>query len=331
MDLFELTKTLIDIPSITGKEQKVISFLKRYLKDAGFEVELQELSDGRCNIFARLGKPTVVLTTHMDTVPPLIQSGEDDVYIYGRGACDAKGILAAQIKAAESLAEEKVGDFGLLFIVGEEKGSDGAHAANNLSNQCRFFINGEPTDNKMAIGSKGAIRVELETTGKSAHSAYPEMGESAILKLLDVLEDLRNVNFPEHEILGQTSMNVGVINGGTQANVIAEHAYAEIMLRIATNMNRVKRILENVVNRRADIHYKFESDPIRLRKIDNFETTIVSFVTDISILTNWGEPFLLGPGSVLNAHSAQERVRKNELTRGVELYIKLVKLLKEIE
>lgn len=193
---FELTKKLISIPSISGDEKEVAEFLAEYLKSAGFEVELQQSVEDRPNVYARLGDPDVVLSSHTDTVPPYVEYREDDDFIYGRGACDTKGIIAAMIKASESLIDSNVQDFGLLFVVGEEAGSVGARVANSIPNHSRYLINGEPTESKLALGSKGALRTILKAKGRAAHSAYPEMGESAIEKLLDVLSDLRCAEFP---------------------------------------------------------------------------------------------------------------------------------------
>jgi acetylornithine deacetylase len=328
LNLFELTKALIAIPSPTGKEQKVIRFIKEYLEAAGFKVKLQDVVDGRCNVFSCIGNPSIVLTTHMDTVSPMISAGEDETNLYGRGACDAKGSLAAEIKALERLSVEGVQDIGLLFLIGEESGSIGARAANTLPNQCKYFINGEPTDNKLAIGSKGALRIELETTGKSAHSAYPEHGESAIEKILDILQDLRVMDFPRQEDLGETTWNIGTISGGTHANVVAERAQAELMFRTVTDVHTLKNSIEHTIAKRADIQYKFESDPVRLKSMEGFETAVVSFTTDISILTHWGQPFLLGPGSILDAHTSMEHIEKKQLNKAVDLYVELVHRLK---
>jgi len=315
------------LESPTGKEQKVTHFLKDYLQGVGFRVELQKVDGGRYNVYARVGEPVFVFSTHTDTVSPYIPFSDDGEFIHGRGACDAKGIIAVQIKTAEKFLSESMTNFGLLFIVGEEGGSDGARAANVIPNRCRFLINGEPTENKLAVGSKGALRVELVTRGRSAHSAYPEKGESAIIKLLDILNDLRRLPLPKDELLGETTLNIGTMAGGTQANVIPDQARAELMFRTATDTAGIKKLVEKAIKNQAEIHYGFESDPICLEAVEGFETTVVSFATDIPLLTNWGKPFLLGPGSILDAHSPKERVSRKELIRSVDLYAKLVKHL----
>jgi acetylornithine deacetylase len=270
VEIHDLTAALIDIPSPTGEEQAVVRFLHDYLQAAGFDVQLQEVANGRANVYARVGEPHVVLSTHTDTVLPHVAVQQDEKFIYGRGACDAKGIVAAQIKAAERLRAAGVSNFGLLFVVGEEHGSDGARTANTLPNRCRFLINGEPTENRVALGSKGALRAEVLTHGRAAHSAYPERGESAITKLLDVLNDIRVLSLPQHQVLGETTCNIGTIAGGIQANVIPDWAKAELMFRTVTGTAVVKNILEQTVRLRADIRYRFECEPVMLDALAGF-------------------------------------------------------------
>lgn len=324
VELFELTKALMRIPSPSGEEEKAIEFLTTYLQSSGFDVRLQTVEDRRCNLYAKIGAPEVVLSTHIDTVKPLVPFKEDSHTIYGRGACDAKGILAAQIKAVETLKESGHSDVGLLIVIGEEAGSDGAKAANELSNSCRFLICGEPTDNKLALGTKGAIRVELHTKGRAGHSAYPESGESAILKLVDIIQHWRTIEFPSDKTLGDTTWNLGVINGGSGANVIPDFARAEMMFRLVTPVFEIKKILGDNLKGKGDIIYTFETNPVKMEPVQGFDTTVVSFATDIPLLTNWGRPFLLGPGSILKAHTMEESVPKKELVKAVDLYCRLV-------
>jgi len=328
MNVFELTRELISIPSISGDEKQVVEFLADYLERAGFEVELQDAAPGRPNVYARRGEPDVVLSTHTDTVPPFVTYSEDDEFIYGRGACDAKGIIAAMIKAGEALIASGVSGFGLLFVVGEEAGSPGARAANSIPNRSRYLINGEPTESKLALGSKGALRAVLRARGRAAHSAYPERGESAIEKLLDVLNDLQRAELPSDETLGATTLNIGVIKGGVAANVIPADAEAELMFRVVTSSESMKCQVENVVGSRAEIEYTFECDPVFTERVDGFETAVVSFTTDIPLLTNWGKALLFGPGSILDAHTAGEKISKRELTAAVDVYEQMVIRLK---
>jgi acetylornithine deacetylase len=329
MNVFELTGRLISIPSVSGGEKEVARFLARYLSEGGFEVELQEAAPDRPNLYARRGRPDVVLSTHTDTVPPFIEFREDDQFIYGRGACDAKGIIAAMVKAAEMLAESGASDFGLLLVVGEEAGSPGARAANLIPNHSRFLINGEPTESKVVLGSKGALRAVLKATGRAAHSAYPHKGESAVDKLLDVLGDLRRAELPSDPRLGATTMNVGVIKGGVAANVIPAEAEAELMFRVVGSADELKRIVEEVAAGRVETSYTFACDAVFMERLDGFETTTVAFTTDIPLLTNWGKPLLFGPGSILDAHTSHEKISKGELQAAVDIYASMVKKLKE--
>jgi acetylornithine deacetylase len=334
IDVFQLTRDLIDIPSVSGEEARVGSFLAERLRSLGYEVELQEIAAGRANVIATTGAPPrIVLSTHMDTVPPHIGSYEDDEFVHGRGACDAKGIIACQVAAAESLRADGAKEIGLLFTVDEEVTSAGAKAANEhpLASSCRYLINGEPTDNRLATGTKGSLHVTIKTEGRAAHSAYPEQGESAIEKLLTVLDDIRKIEWPGDEVFGETTCNIGVVSGGTRANVIADEARAVLAIRLATNARFARELLEKTVAGRASLEYKSGHDPLRLLAIDSFEQTIVRFTTDIPYLTNWGRPLLIGPGSILDAHTAHERVSKSDLLRAVEIYEELVRMLQNRE
>lgn len=330
MNVNELTRKLIDIPSVTGDELAVGRFLQVQLESLGYSVEMQEVAPDRFNVFATTGAlPRVVLSTHMDTVPPYIQSNEDDENIYGRGACDAKGIIAAQINAGEHLRAEGIQQIGLLFTVDEEQGSAGAQVANRIAaaGVSDYLINGEPTDNRLASATKGSVRLNLRTKGRAAHSAYPERGDSAIEKLLDVLENIRNCSWPSDEELGDTTCNIGVIRGGTRSNVVPEEAFADLQLRLVTEVAPVRKILEEAIAERAEVAYLSEHEPVHLETMDGFEQCVVRFTTDIPYLSNWGKPLLLGPGSILNAHTAHEFVAKRELAQAVEIYVRLVRAL----
>ncbi|MDX6306935.1 MAG: acetylornithine deacetylase [Blastocatellia bacterium] len=332
IDVCQLTRELIDIPSVTGDEFQVGTSLAELLNRRGYQVELQEIENDRANVIATTGgRPKVVLSTHMDTVPPYIAAGEDGEFIYGRGACDAKGIIAAQIAAAETLRAESVNDFGLLFTVDEEVTSAGAKALNEhpLAAGCLYLINGEPTDNRLAIGTKGSLQVTIKTQGRAAHSAYPEQGDSAIVKLLNVLDDVRQIVWPSDETFGETTCNIGVISGGTRANVVPEAAQTTLHIRLAAGAQAAKDLLERAVDGRAALEYKSVHDPIRLLALDGFESTIVRFTTDIPYLSNWGTSLLIGPGSILDAHTEHERVAKSELLKAVEIYRDLVQRLLE--
>ena len=333
MDLFALTRCLIDIESITGNEKRMALFLANRLQAMGAEVSLEEAEPDRPNVVACWGKPDVVLSTHLDTVPPFFPSREDDQFIYGRGACDTKGIIAAQIEAAARLRAQGISDFGLLFVVGEERNSAGAVAANKRPRGSRFLINGEPTDNRLAVGTKGVLRLEIEASGRMAHSAYPELGESAIEKLLEALNRLRGIKLPEDEMLGKTTCNIGIIQGGRAPNVIADSARAEVMYRLVRPGEGLLRAVEQAVGELATVRKALYLPPLKLGTLDGLmdgiETIVVAFATDIPSLAAWGQPFLFGPGSIHVAHTENERISKTELVQAVEIYVNMVKTLKK--
>lgn len=330
MNPFTLTRRLIDIPSLTGDEKAVGDFVATHLASLGYKVERQEIAGDRFNVIATTGEaPRIVFSTHLDTVPPFIASHEDAEYIYGRGSCDAKGIIAAQIFAAEQLRQSGLNTIGLLFTVDEELSSLGAQAANKhpLARECRYLINGEPTDNRLAVGTKGSLRLFITTEGRAAHSAYPEAGDSAIEKLLDVLQNIRMIDWPRDDFFGETTCNIGVLNGGTRPNVIPDHARAELQIRLVTDIERVKGVVEDAVGGRAQLEYASAHDPVRLFSVPGFEDCVVRFTTDVPYLLNWGKPLLIGPGSILDAHTEHERIAKHELERAIDLYVKLAKAL----
>lgn len=340
MNLIELTKSLMSVPSTSGEEEAVGYFLRDHLESLGWNVELQPVSENggsphgskgvQHNVIATLNDtPRVWLSTHMDTVPPFIPPTEDDAKIYGRGACDAKGIIAAQITAAEQLRKEGVNDIGLLYTVEEERASTGAKAANlhPLAAKCEYMINGEPTDNDLAIGSKGSFRLMIKTSGKAAHSAYPEEGDSAIDTLLDILEDIRHTHFPHDDFFGETTVNIGTIDGGLALNIIPPRAEAGLLIRLTTKREPIEQVLESVIRGRGDIEVLSCSEPVKLFPVEGFTQKLVRFTTDIPHMPNWGKPLLLGPGSILVAHTKDEFVLKQDLETAVGLYFSLVKKL----
>ena len=330
MNLFEITKSLMSIPSTSGEEEAVGFWLRDYLESLGWTVELQKVSENQNNIIAYLNNtPRVWFSTHMDTVPPFIPPTEDDEKIYGRGSCDAKGIIAAQITAAEQLRKEGFEDIGLLYTVEEERASTGAKVANThpLAKSCEYMINGEPTDNELAIGSKGAFRAKIKTTGKAAHSAYPEQGDSAIERLLDILDDVRHTRFPNDDFFGETTVNIATLGGGVALNVIPPNAEAGILIRLTTPMETIRDALLNVIRRRGELEILSYSLPVKMLAVDGFRQKVVRFTTDIPHLTNWGRPLLLGPGSILVAHTKDEFVLKKDLEDAVGLYVDLAKRL----
>jgi acetylornithine deacetylase len=327
MHVFELTRRLIEIESITDNEKNVALFLRDYLQQLDYDVSVPEAAPGRLNVQAFLGEPSLVFTTHIDTVPPFVPFREDSEFLYGRGACDAKGIIAAQIEAALRLRQDGETRIGLLFVVGEERNSAGAIFANRTPAGSRFFIDGEPTENKLALGSKGSLRVEICASGKAAHSAYPHMGESAILKLLDILQEIRTMQFPTDPVLGETTCNIAIIDGGIKPNVIPDRARAEVMFRSVEPVENLKQRLEKLVAGRAVVRFPFEVPVVHMERVEGFETTVVSFSSDVPFLRNWGTPFLIGPGSILDAHTDHERISRKQLLEGVELYVRLARAL----
>lgn len=327
MDLFELTKSLMNIPSVSGEEEAVGFYLRDYLESLGWTVELQDVASGQRNVIAYLNEtPRVWLSTHMDTVPPFIAPTEDDEKIYGRGSCDAKGIIAAQITAAELLRKEGIEDIGLLYTVEEERASTGAKVANGhpMAAKCEYLINGEPTDNDLAIGSKGAFRAKIKTKGKAAHSAYPEQGDSAIEKLLDILEDVRHTKFPSDDFFGETTCNIATLDGGIALNVIPPNAEAGLLIRLTTDEEPIRHALESLIRDRGELEVLSYSLPVKMLEVDGFKQKVVRFTTDIPHLGNWGQPLLLGPGSILVAHTKDEFVLKKDLETAVGLYHDLV-------
>ena len=330
MNLFELTKSLMNIPSVSGEEEAVGFWLRDHLETLGWTVDLQKVSENQNNVIAYLNEnPRVWFSTHLDTVPPFIPPSEDDEKIYGRGACDAKGIIAAQITAAERLRGDGILDIGLLYTVEEERSSTGARAANEhpLAAKCEYLINGEPTDNDLAIGSKGTFRLKIKTSGKAAHSAYPEEGDSAIERLIEILNDVRTTRFPNDDFFGETTVNIGTIEGGVALNVIPPAAEAGLAIRLTTPRSPIEEALSNVISGRGEIEVLSCSEPVKMLPVDGFDQKVVRFTTDIPYLTNWGQPLLLGPGSILVAHTKDEFVLKRDLEKAADLYTNLAKRL----
>jgi acetylornithine deacetylase len=332
MDVFSLTRALVDIESITGNEERIGGYVAGLLEPLfsrfGGRVEKMEVEPRRNNVLACIGEPRVTLSTHLDTVPPFIPSSEDAEFIWGRGACDVKGIIAAMICAAEKLLEEGVRNFALLFVVGEEKNSAGAFHAARHPRGSRFLINGEPTENRLAIGSKGALRYELRASGRMAHSAYPELGESAIDKLLDALARVRAIPLPQDPVLGPCTLNIGQISGGRAPNVIPDHAEASLMFRLVGDPAPLREAVARAVEGLAEAREILCIPALKLGALDGFETTVVAFTTDIPAFGGaWGEPFLIGPGSIHVAHTSEERVPRAQLAEAVTLYQTMVKRL----
>jgi len=333
VDLFALTRALVDLDSTTGQERPVVDYLFSHLSVLASRhhgrLERQTAAPGRDNLVLSFGDPIVTLSTHMDTVPPYFSSSEDDTHIHGRGSCDAKGIIAAMAGAAEGLVTSGTRNFALLFVVGEERDSAGATAAASAPRGSRFLINGEPTGNRLALGSKGALRYEITARGKLAHSAYPELGHSAIHALLDTLAEIRAVTLPDDVVLGQSTLNVGTIRGGWAPNVVADEARAEIMFRLVSDPAELRlAVAEAAQTHKVEAREVLFNPAVHLHTLADLPTTVVAFTTDIPAFQGaWGRPYLIGPGSIHVAHTAEECIPKRELTDAVKIYSRMVRQL----
>lgn len=329
MDPVALTRKLIDIESTTGQEAAVGEFLASHLEQLGYAVERMPVQGTRSNVLAvppSAPEPPLVFSTHLDTVPPFLPSSEDEHNIYGRGACDAKGIIAAMIEAAQQLNAQGL-PVGLLFVVGEERDSLGAQVANQRARKSRFLINGEPTENRLALASKGALRVEVTCRGKMAHSAYPELGESAINKMLDALQLLRAMPLPHNPEIGPSTLNIGIIEGGRATNVVPDFAKAQLLYRLVGPSEELRKQITSTVGGLGEVEFVLDIAYMRFRTVPGIPTMTASFTTDIPKLSNWGEPLLLGPGSILVAHTDREFLSKCELHEAVDLYVKAARYL----
>jgi acetylornithine deacetylase len=335
-DPIQLTRSLVDIESITYNECAAASYLADFLAGRGYAVEkmpVEQHSESRCtsdrfNVFASVPghMPEVVFSTHIDTVPPFYPFREDDKFIYGRGVCDAKGIIAAQTAAAERLRDSGI-PAGLLFVVGEERDSAGAKVANQNPRGSRFLINGEPTDNRIALASKGALRAIVRANGKMGHSAYPELGESAVHKLVEALHRILAVPLPVLEDVGPSTLNIGSIDGGHAPNVIADHAEAQVLIRLIGDSVETREAIEEAISGFATVEFPLEIPFQRLRHIEGLPTMVAAFTTDVPWLSAWGEPVLLGPGSIHVAHTPYEKLVKRELFEAIDLYVEVAKRL----
>ncbi|MDX2269305.1 MAG: M20/M25/M40 family metallo-hydrolase [Bryobacter sp.] len=337
-DVFSLTRSLVDIESITGNEFPVSVFLENVLRDlaARFQgtVERIAVEPRRDNLYCVFGDPWVTLSTHMDTVPPFFPSRETETEIWGRGACDVKGLLAAMICAVEKLLESGERNLALLFVVGEERNSVGAYHAGKHGKGSRFLINGEPTEGKLALGSKGALRLEVVASGRMAHSAYPELGESAIEKLLDALAAIRALPLPQHEILGPSTLNIGLLSGGRAPNVIPDQAKAELLIRLVDDGDSTVAAIRKAVEGLVEVNEVLRIPAVLLGGqefvADGFATMVASYTTDIPAFGGaWGQPYLFGPGTIHVAHTSEERIAKQELAAAVDQYAFLAKRLLE--
>lgn len=334
MDAITLTRQLIDIESISGNEAAVGNYLYGELNRIGYRTLKMPVEGDRFNLYATSPEqpsPEIVFSTHMDTVPPFIPSSEDTTRIYGRGACDAKGIIAAQIAASERLRRDGI-HVGLLFVAGEERDSLGAkianeYAASQPTHGCKYLVNGEPTENHIALASKGTLRAEVTATGRMAHSAYPELGDSAIDKLLAALTRLRAMPLPSDPQIGPCTLNIGLIEGGRAPNVIPDYAHADLLYRLVGTSKDLRQQILETAGKQVKVEFPLELPFLRLRIVDGLPTMIAAFTTDIPKLTNWGEPLLIGPGSIHVAHTEGEFIEKQQLAEAIDLYCMIAKRL----
>ena len=324
VDVIALARSLVDIDSTTGREGDAGRWLSAYLSSLGYDVVEQRVDETRFNVVATAGMPSIVFSTHFDCVPPFFPSRVEGDRLYGRGSCDAKGILAAQVAAADRLRREGDTRVGLLFVVGEERGSDGARVANQAASGSRYLVNGEPTDNRLGRATRGVLRLKLRATGRAAHSSYPELGESAIDKLLDALIQLRGIRLPSDEVLGQTHYSVGLISGGVAPNVVSPSAEAEVMFRTVSDAADVRRAVAPLEHR-VSIEHVLEVPPVRLTVVDGFESAVFPYTTDIPFLPAWGSPLLFGPGSIHTAHTTEEFLSIRELHQAVDHYVTIAR------
>ena len=326
-DVVALAAELLAIPSLSGSEKAVVDFVSKWLVARGWNVTVQEVSKGRGNVWASRSGGGVAFSTHLDTVPPHIPPRLEKDKLYGRGACDAKGIAAAMMVAAERLVQSGENRIDLLLVVGEEQGSDGARAANNLSAKSRFLVNGEPTESKLASGAKGSLRVTVRTRGREAHSAYSQLGESAIEPLLRLLPTVHELPLPSDPILGETTVNIGTIRGGTAANIVPAHAEAEMMIRLVGDVKPMKKMIQEWAKGRAEVEFGSHIPAQKFHIVDGFDVAPMAYTSDIPLLSRWGTPLLFGPGSIHVAHTPDEYIDIEELRSSVDAYERIARQL----
>jgi len=326
-DVLTLATELLSVESTTGRERDAVDLVARWLIARGWDVSLQEVEPGRSNVWATRRGGGVTLSTHLDTVPPYVPPRLEGNRLYGRGSSDAKGIAAAMMIAAQRLADAGEERVDLLFVVGEEKGSPGAHAANRLPATSKFLVNGEPTESKLASGCKGAQRVIVRVRGREAHSAYAHLGSSALEPLLDMLPQLRALVLPVDPVLGETTYNIGVLRAGTEANIVPGLAEAEIMIRLVGDVGPVKQAFSDWAGTRAELIWGSHIPAQYFHVLNGFEVVPVAYTSDIPLLDRWGTPLLFGPGSIHVAHTPIEYVDVAELEASVGAYERIVRTL----
>lgn len=327
IDVVGLAAELLAIESSTGAENRVVDFVSRWLVARDWNVTLQEVTRGRTNVWASRAGHGVTFSTHLDTVPPYVAPKLEGDKLFGRGACDAKGIAAAMMIAADRLAESGETRVDLLFVVGEEKGSDGARTANRLPATSRFLINGEPTESTLASGAKGSQRLTVRIRGRAAHSAYPHLGQSAIEPMLALLPTIHGLALPSDAVLGKTTVNIGTIHGGTEANIIPSLAEAEMMFRLVSDPTPLRAAIEAWAEGNAELEWGSFIPAQRFHTIPGFAVAPVAYTSDIPLLDRWGTPLLFGPGSIHVAHTPDEYIAVPELRAAVNAYERIARTL----
>jgi acetylornithine deacetylase len=327
-DVVATTEWLMSFDSTSGSEIELVNAFAAALEARGWNVTHIPVPSGRSDLLATTGTgPYVTLSTHLDTVPPYLPPRRDGTKIFGRGACDAKGIAASMLCAAERIRQEGR-PVALLFVVGEETTHDGAHAADEWLKRTGFvsraLVNGEPTESTLALGTKGAMRFIIRTVGVAAHSAYPQLGRSATHALVHLLAELDTLDLPTDEPLGETTINIGKLSGGVADNVLAPTAEARLMARLVTHGDVVWKLLSDWVGNRALLERGVEVPLVRLATLPGYPTSIVAFATDIPAMPSWGTPYLYGPGSIHVAHRDDEYIEIAELEQAVDVYERLV-------
>ncbi|MGE5243258.1 MAG: M20/M25/M40 family metallo-hydrolase [Betaproteobacteria bacterium] len=326
VDLVSFARALVDIDSTTGREGDAGEWLASALADRGYRVTRQTVDGARFNVLATIGDPVLAFSTHFDCVPPFFPSRVEGGRLYGRGSCDAKGILAAQVAAADRLRRDGETRVALLFVVGEERGSDGARVANAAATGCRFLVNGEPTDSRLGAATRGILRLRLKAAGRAAHSSFPELGDSAIDKLIEALIDLRAIDLPSDPVLGRTHYTIGLISGGVAPNVVSPAAEAEVMFRTVGPGDEIRAAIRRIESRVA-VEHVLEVPPVRMTTVPGYDAAVFPYTTDIPFLNRWGQPLLFGPGSIHVAHTADEFVSIAELTAAVDANVAIAREL----
>ena len=323
-DALDRLSDWIAIDSVTGGEGNYGDALARHVASLGFAVERQELEPGRFNVLARAELPELVFCTHLDTVPPFIGVREERTRIHGRGACDAKGPALAMIEAARRLLASGERRIGFLFTVGEETDGGGAQHANRVTSERwrpRWTLIGEPTDNRFIRGGKGVFKGTLRARGVASHSSRP-LGPSAVHELVRTAHRLLAQEWGEHPVFGKGSLNLGLIQGGLAANVVAPSASASVMVRVVEDPALVEARIRRQLTGEVEFEAEKSYGPIEflVPRSQGGEAPVVAFGTDAPWLGRFGTPLLYGPGSIDDAHTDHEKLVLASFERAVGEY-----------